>query len=214
MARTSAGTVGRTTRAEAAKSPYYPLFVLMLHTGMRPGELCAMKISEVDRTATPWIYRPAHHKTLHRGKERVVMIGPRGRRVIEEFLAGGAPVNDASPLFSPWRFRIERSVEHRTNRKTKVQPSQANRRKKQPKLQPAVEYTSHTYAHAVRVAAEKACAKHWHPNQLRHLYASEVRKTHGLEAAQVLLGHASANITQVYAERDMALAATVAMKIG
>jgi site-specific recombinase XerC len=55
---------------------------------------------------------------------------------------------------------------------------------------------------------------HWHPNRLRHLYASEVRKAHGLEAAQVLLGHASANITQVYAERDMTLAAAVAAKIG
>jgi hypothetical protein len=35
-----------------------------------------------------------------------------------------------------------------------------------------------------------------------------------LEAAQVILGHAKADVTQVYAERDSALAVEVARKIG
>ena len=54
----------------------------------------------------------------------------------------------------------------------------------------------------------------WAPNQLRHSFATKVRKYHGLEAAQVLLGHAKADITQVYAERDAALAVRVAAEIG
>ena len=37
---------------------------------------------------------------------------------------------------------------------------------------------------------------------------------YGLEAAQVIFGHAKADVTQVYAERDMALAAEVMEKIG
>jgi site-specific recombinase XerC len=49
---------------------------------------------------------------------------------------------------------------------------------------------------------------------LRHTFATRVRKQHGLEAAQVLLGHSRADVTQVYAERDEQLAATVATKIG
>jgi site-specific recombinase XerC len=53
-----------------------------------------------------------------------------------------------------------------------------------------------------------------HPNQLRHSYATKVRKEHGLEAAQVLLGHSKADVTQVYAERNSALAAKVAAEIG
>ncbi len=57
-------------------------------------------------------------------------------------------------------------------------------------------------------------ARHWHPNQLRHTFATEVRRAHGLEAAQVLLGHSRADVTQVYAERNEALAADVAAKIG
>ncbi len=56
--------------------------------------------------------------------------------------------------------------------------------------------------------------RRWHPNQLRHSFATKVRKAHGLEAAQVLLGHSRADVTQVYAERNEGLAATVAAKIG
>ena len=54
----------------------------------------------------------------------------------------------------------------------------------------------------------------WHPHRLRHNYATNVRREFGLEAAQILLGHSKADITQIYAERDMSRAATVAAKIG
>jgi integrase len=54
----------------------------------------------------------------------------------------------------------------------------------------------------------------WHPNQLRHTHGTEVRRLYGLEAAQVALGHSQANITQVYAERDLSLAERVAREIG
>jgi integrase len=57
-------------------------------------------------------------------------------------------------------------------------------------------------------------AHRWHPNQLRHSFATKVRKQHGLEAAQVLLGHTRADVTQVYAERNEELAVMVAAKIG
>lgn len=54
----------------------------------------------------------------------------------------------------------------------------------------------------------------WHPNQLRHTFATNVRRLHGLEAAQVLLGHSRADITQIYAERDEAAAVRVAAQVG
>jgi integrase len=54
----------------------------------------------------------------------------------------------------------------------------------------------------------------WTPGQLRHSYATEVRKNHGLEAAQVLLGHSRADVTQVYAERDVNRALQVARDVG
>jgi site-specific recombinase XerC len=54
----------------------------------------------------------------------------------------------------------------------------------------------------------------WHPNQLRHSAATEIRRRFGLEAAQTVLGHAKADVTQVYAERDYARAAGVMEQIG
>ncbi|WP_182870888.1 tyrosine-type recombinase/integrase [Rhodopirellula sp. JC639] len=54
----------------------------------------------------------------------------------------------------------------------------------------------------------------WSPNQLRHSAATEVRKKFGLEAAQVTLGHASADVSQIYAERDMAKAKETMRQVG
>jgi integrase len=46
-------------------------------------------------------------------------------------------------------------------------------------------------------------AHRFFPYQLRHLAATKIRREHGLEAAQLALGHSSAIITEaVYAERD------------
>ena len=117
-------------------------------------------------------------------------------------------------LFSPRRARDERFEAMRAKRKTRVQPSQRSRRRARPKLQPAEMYDPGRYAKAVKAAAKKAGVQHWHPNQLRHTFATAVRRGHGLEAAQVLLGHARADVTQVYAERNEKLAAEVAKAVG
>lgn len=54
----------------------------------------------------------------------------------------------------------------------------------------------------------------WSPNRLRHAAATEIRRKFGLEAAQILLGHAKADTTQIYAERDLAKGVEIARKIG
>ena len=63
-------------------------------------------------------------------------------------------------------------------------------------------------------ACKAAAIPHWHPHQLRHTHATEVRRRFGLEAAQAALGHSKADVTQLYAERDLALAAKVAAELG
>lgn len=55
---------------------------------------------------------------------------------------------------------------------------------------------------------------HWHPHQLRHNRATEVRRKYGIEAAQVSLGHSKADTTQIYAERDMEQARQIAREMG
>ena len=57
-------------------------------------------------------------------------------------------------------------------------------------------------------------ANRFHPNQLRHAFATRVRKAHGIEVARVLLGHADISTTEIYAERDAEIARRVAAKIG
>jgi hypothetical protein len=63
-------------------------------------------------------------------------------------------------------------------------------------------------------SGRRACVPHWHPSQLRQLRATEVRRAYGLEAAQVVLGHARAEVTEVYAQRDLTLAVRVAGESG
>jgi integrase len=179
-------------------------------TGMRPGEVCRLTPGEVDRTGPVWLYSPRRHKTAQKGKVRVVPIGPRAQAVLAPFLAG----DSAAPAFSPRAARAERHRAMRAVRKAKVQPSQAGRKKAKPTRSPAAGYTTALYAAAVSRAAKKAGVGHFHPNQLRHLFATEVRKAHGLEAAQVLLGHSRADVTQVYADRDLNSAVSVASRVG
>jgi integrase len=57
-------------------------------------------------------------------------------------------------------------------------------------------------------------AHRWHPNQLRHTKATELRREFGLDAARAVLGHRSPQITEVYAEIDVAKAAQVMEKLG
>ena len=54
----------------------------------------------------------------------------------------------------------------------------------------------------------------WSPNQLRHSAATKIRKKYGLEAAQVTLGHANADVSQIYAERDLAKAEQIMREVG
>jgi integrase len=199
-------------------------------TGMRPAEVCALRASDLDTAGPVWFYRPARHKTAWRGKARVVALGPKAQAVMRPFLT----LDLQAPLFSPRRAREERFAALRAARKTRVQPSQVSRRKARPKLQPAECYTTHSYGQAVKKAVARAnrvirereaeagrqyppdhvFVPHWSPNQLRHNYATAVRKNYGLEAAQVTLGHSTAAVTQVYAERDQALAVRVAAEVG
>jgi integrase len=74
--------------------------------------------------------------------------------------------------------------------------------------------TRGTYRMAIVRAAKRAGVPMWRPNQLRHSLATEARSKFGLETAQVMLGHSRADVTQVYAERDLAKARAAARAIG
>ncbi|MEX1229498.1 MAG: site-specific integrase [Planctomycetaceae bacterium] len=54
----------------------------------------------------------------------------------------------------------------------------------------------------------------WSPNQLRHSRATAIRERYGIEAAQTVLGHSDPRVTEIYAERDFAMAARIMREIG
>lgn len=199
-------------------------------TGCRPGEVCIIRRRDIDTGGAVWLYRPGLHKNAYRGKPRVVAIGPKAQTALREFFT---PDLD-SYLFSPRVAAEEHHAERAAKRETPRYPSHvaANARKRveNPKRAPKERYDRASYGRAIARAvdlANKAGARaakkkrvkwatlpHWRPNQLRHSAATRIRREYGIEAAQVVLGHARADVTQVYAERNDALAVAVAAKIG
>jgi integrase len=196
-------------------------------TGMRPTEVCTIRGCDLDRSRAVWFYRPADHKTAHHGHERRVPIGPRAQEILRPFIR----FEGSAYLFSPVEAEARRHEQQRESRRSPMTPSQAGRRPKtDPKRTPGKRYTRTSYGRAIRRACDRAFSApdgatgeglrkwrkehRWHPHQLRHTAATQIRREFGLEAAQVVLGHKTAAITQIYAERDEQVAAEVMSRIG
>jgi integrase len=198
------------------------------YCGARPGEVVLLRPCDIDRERAVWLFRPLRHKMQHKGKDRVIPLGPKAQAIVSKYL-------DRSPdayCFSPREAQAVRLADLARTRKTPL--NQGNRpgtnRKRNPKRKPGVRYTSVSYARAIARACAKAfpipkelegneAAKWvtdhcWQPNRIRHSAATEIRKKFGLEAASVVLGHAKADVTQIYAERDLNKAIQVAAEIG
>ena len=170
-------------------------------TGMRPGELCAMRREDIDRTSTPWVYRPPRHKNDWRGEwgqPRAICIGPRAREILSG-LWGDALTGH---LFSPLRSMAEWLAAKRAARTSPFYPCRDeaySRAKPNPARKPGESFDPCSYNQAVERACEKAGVEKWSPNQLRHSFATEVRRKFGLEACRAVLGHSmGAAVTDRY----------------
>ncbi len=180
-------------------------------TGMRPGEVVIMRACDLDMSGKTWVYSPFGHKTEHRGKDRVIHIGPRAQVLVRPWLR----TDLISFLFSPREAMEELRASQRSNRKTPLTPAQRARRPKhQPKSKPGDSYSNRTYHHAIRNGCRKAGVSAWHPNQLRHNAATWLRKEFDLDTARAILGHTKADTTEIYSERDGMLAANAMEQVG
>ena len=181
-------------------------------TGCRPGELCALTPAMVNRAGDVWLIDLAKHKTAHRGRQRVIFVGPKAQAILAPYLLRAQD----SPCFSPKESERQRLADKHAARKTplKYGNSPGTNRARKPRKAPSDQYTSESYARSIKYTCKRNGLTPWAPNQLRHSAATEIRKNFGLEAAQLLLGHASADITQVYAERDLAKGIAVAREVG
>jgi integrase len=188
-------------------------------SGMRPGEVCIMRTCDLDTSGRVWAYTPESHKTEHHGRERRIYLGPQAQEVLRPWLRTSL----TAYLFSPAEAEADRHAELRERRKTPVQPSQRNRRSRRPRKTPGERYTPDSYRRAIESAIKaanrgaerkEAPVPHWHPHQLRHNAATRLRKECGLDAARAVLGHSSPRVTEVYAERDSAVASEAMAKLG
>ena len=181
-------------------------------TGMRPQEVVLMRSVDIDRSDPAcWIYRPSRHKNEHRGRERVVPLGPRSQALLAPYL-GWRPDEF---LFSPRRAEKQRRAALRSRRQSPMTPSQQGRRPKvAPQRAPGELYDDGSYRKAIRRACKQLGIEVWFPNQLRHTATTEIRKRYGLEASQAVLGHSELKTTQIYAETDQVAARRIMTEIG
>jgi integrase len=227
----------------ATTLPYVPAVVadmiqIQRLTAMRPAEICVMRPIDVNRSGDVWVYRPPHHKTTHHGKERAIPIGPKAQRLLLPYLDRDAEAYCFRPCESESKRRAARHAVRKTPLSCGNKPG--SNRKSQPKRTAGDCYTADSYRRAIHRACDQAFphptlsgthavdlsaaesealrewrrARRWAPNQLRHAAATEVRAKFGLEQAQVILGHAHARITEVYAERDLKKGIEVARALG
>ncbi len=122
-------------------------------TGMRTGELVIMQPGNITMGDKAWEYRPSHHKTKHHGHERVVPLGPRVQTLLKPYLTNCGPTDY---IFTPALAVQERNQLKRQHRKTRVQPSQISRAKKNRKKPLTERYDSRTYYRALWYAQERA----------------------------------------------------------
>jgi integrase len=163
-------------------------------TGMRPGEVVIMRSCDIDRSGPVWRYVPSSHKSEHHGRRRTVLIGPQAQEILKPWLT----VDPQEYLFRP------RSL-----------PEQPRKwRQRQGKWVPRRCYSASAYGARIRDACRRAGIEPFSPNRLRHSVGTRIRQRYGLEAAQTVLGHARADVTQLYAERDLAKAHEVIAEIG
>ena len=181
-------------------------------TGCRPEDVCNLRPIDVDTSGDVWIYRPASHKMQHHGRERFIPIGPKAQQILRPYLLRAKETF----CFVPAEAEKQRRQAQHEQRQTPLQYGNrpGTNRKRKPKRTAGDQYTTPSYRRAIHRACDKASLARWSPNRLRHSAGTEIRKRFGLEAAQVVLGHASADVTQVYAERDLAKAVEIMREVG
>ncbi len=87
---------------------------LLRLTGARSGEILSMRTGEIDRSVQPWEYRPAAHKTQHKGKKRVILLGPQSQEIIVPLLRADANAFVFRPgVEASQRFQLTRCGESR-----------------------------------------------------------------------------------------------------
>lgn len=166
---------------------------LQLLAAMRPEEVCAMRLRDVDMSGKVWVYVPRQHKNEWRGKQRRIYLGPKAQAIVGKYV--GMELD--APIFSP-RLAIKQ------------------RRSKLPRSHRYGDsYDTRSYRKAIWYACDLAEIDRWSPNRLRKAQLDLVERDQGKQAARAYAGHTRVETTQDhYLSRDDSLARKVAEKVG
>lgn len=176
-------------------------FRLMLRvhmfTGMRTTEVCGMRWSELQPFNDKlYLYSPESHKTAHKGFTKAIYIP---NSLVEEMrqLSRIAANKKIDHVFLSW------GKGKAAGYKGPVQPSG---------YRTAIDRAQDRLARSNRFNNLPQVSR-WTLLQIRHSVGTLVREQFGLEGAQAVLGHATLDATQIYAERRNNLAIEIASQM-
>ncbi len=213
------------TTADYASPVVRDMIRLQLLTGMRPMEVTQMKVEDIMQEGPVWIYTVSEHKNKWRGHRRVVGLGPQSQAILAPYLASRSDGYLFSPAESERQRHQLRQGQLSSERKSKIYPSELKARERRiaersgRKKRWGDRYETDSYRRAISYAIKKArtsgqTVTHWHPHQLRHTFATKIRRQFGAEGVQAGLGHANLNLVEVYAEKSQELLTRIAQKVG
>lgn len=204
---------------EELSEPMAAMVRLLWLTGMRPGEVRRLRADEVDRSAAVWVYRPAEHKTEHRGDVRAVALGPKAVAVLSPWLAlvpSGGPVFDPRRLIDTFkRARAKRRAGEVLSDLDEWACGWWGRVPNRADLGAGEEYTADGFAASVQTARKRAgLPKGVSAYCFRHAVRMRIGRSHGDEAARAVLGQRCIDTTTHYGRIDEARAAEVMGEVG
>jgi integrase len=144
-----------------------------------------MRPCDIDRDGEIWRFTPHSHKNQWRGKQRVILLGKDAQAILLPLLANRGPEEF---VFNPRDSRDQARVR--------------------------TAYDSNTYVRQVARASKRAGVSSWSPHQIRHAYATRVRRVAGIESARILLGHSSAVTSELYAVADEQSVLPIVLQLG
>jgi integrase len=165
-----------------------------------------------------WVLKPSWHKTLKKGKSRLIYLGKQAQAVLAPWLLGCSPEEF---VFTAAKSEVKRLRERSETRETPRWPSHMARnerkrigekRRRPPSARP---FSPRALYLAIKRACRAAGVQRFSPYSLRHLRAIELRASHGLEVCRAVLGHSFAAMSDHYSRHaDATLASKVAAECG
>jgi integrase len=176
------------------------LLLVLWWTGARPGELCGLRVGQIQRAGVisnskfvsidlaeygVWAARLEQHKTASHGLERVLFFGKESQRILAPLVEGRGP---SEPVFQKDGGKAY-------------------------------------YSKQLQLYVKRACVKlglpYFAPYQVDHaflarvaaLFSSEIPGS-GILAAKAARGHSLRGVTEVYTGADLVTAARVAQRCG